>query len=222
MGFMKAMKAANNAWAMVSCEEGCGYLGPENLIDNRGHRLVIAIGVKVFTFVKSDVKSIDLICATSEWIKYAILLKNGKRYIATFMATTLSNKGKQISNALLNFEWWMAGIIYKEKSVQTYAPTVSPVTSTRASVSVEAESVKTTAKVRGTSSTAQTPPQSAIPAEKGGSEVQGMTSADAENTYLFALQMINTRSYNIAYNALLKIKGYKNSEELLKQIEDKI
>ena len=72
MGFMKAMKSANNSWAMVSCESGIGYLGPENLLDNRAHRLLISIGTNTFTFGKSDIKSVDLICATSEWVKYAI------------------------------------------------------------------------------------------------------------------------------------------------------
>ena len=45
---------------------------------------------------------------------------------------------------------------------------------------------------------------------------------EREQTYLFALQMINARSYDIAEKALVKIKGYKNVDELLKQIENKI
>ena len=74
MGVMDAMKAANNYWAMVACDSGIGYLGPENLVDNRAHRLVITIGTNTVTFGKNDVKSIDVIYATSEWIKYAIIL----------------------------------------------------------------------------------------------------------------------------------------------------
>lgn len=50
----------------------------------------------------------------------------------------------------------------------------------------------------------------------------GEYNAEAENTYRFALQMIEARSYDIAYNALSKIKDYKNEEELLKEIEDKL
>lgn len=35
MGFMAALKGANNSWATVTCEEGVGYLGPEKMVDNR-------------------------------------------------------------------------------------------------------------------------------------------------------------------------------------------
>ena len=43
-----------------------------------------------------------------------------------------------------------------------------------------------------------------------------------EQDYIFALDMINRRSYNVAYNTLSKIKGYKDADELLRQLEDKI
>lgn len=110
----QAFKTANNAWAQVTCEQGFGYLGPENLIVNRDQKLSIAIGRDAIVFGKADVRSIDVVCATSDWIKYAILLKNGKRYIATFMARPCSdNRGEIVPTALLNFEWWMADIIYK-------------------------------------------------------------------------------------------------------------
>ena len=42
-----------------------------------------------------------------------------------------------------------------------------------------------------------------------------------EQQYLFALQMMERRSYDIAYNALVKIKGYKNVDELIAQLENK-
>ena len=45
---------------------------------------------------------------------------------------------------------------------------------------------------------------------------------EREQMYLFALRMMDARSYDVAQNALLKIKGYKNVDELLKQIEDKV
>ena len=226
MGFMKAMKAANNAWAMVSCDKGLGYLGPEKFIDNRSHKLVIAIGTSVITFEKADVKSIDMICATSEWIKYAIVLKNGGRYIATFMATTVSNKGKTISTSLLNFEWWMADLLYKEKPVQVLTPTALPTVSAPTSSSAQSKQVKTSASTSVKAPSAQATDKNTTPVKKRAVKTkaneQEADSSDKENTYLFALQMLNVRSYNIAYNALSKIKGYKDSDELLKEIEDKI
>ena len=42
-----------------------------------------------------------------------------------------------------------------------------------------------------------------------------------QQLYLFALQMIERRSYDIAYNTLNKIKGYKNVDELLQQLENR-
>ena len=47
------------------------------------------------------------------------------------------------------------------------------------------------------------------------------TSPEQEQQYLFALQMIERRSYDIAYNTLNKIKGYKNVDELLQQLENR-
>lgn len=226
MGFMKAMKAANNYWAMVSCDSGVGYLGPENLVDNRAHKLVITIGTNTITFGKTNVKSIDLICATSEWVKYAITLKNDKRYIATFMALSLSENtgknsgflksgttgtGKKVSIGLLNFECWMSDIIYREKTIQV--PTANLITPLGESATVkkdETESVVKNVKDSNESSAEDK-------AQKESSD-----SSNKEKTYLFALQMIKTRSYDIAYNAFLKIKGYKNVDELIKEIEDKI
>ena len=50
----------------------------------------------------------------------------------------------------------------------------------------------------------------------------GLSDEKKEEFYLFALQTIERRSYNVAYNILLKIPGYKNADELLKEIENKI
>ena len=254
MGLMKAMKAANNYWAVISCDGGIGYLGPENLIDNRAHKLVISIGTSVITFGKADVQSIDMICATSEWIKYSIILKTGKRYIATFMVLSLSDKtgrstslsgtvntGKKVSMGLLNFEWWMADLLYKEKPVQTAISPVATVTSTEPltqapsttqsatpstaqSAAKKAES-KTAAPAK-TAKAAQSKKaveESQVSREKSALESkEEKNSEDKEKMYLFGLQMINQRSYDVAYNILSQIKGYKDVDELLQQIEDKI
>ena len=270
MGLMKAMKAANNYWAMVSCDSGIGTLGPENLIDNRAHKLVISIGTNVITFGKADVQSIDMICATSEWIKYSIILKTGKRYIATFMVLSLSDKtgrstslsgtvntGKKVSMGLLNFEWWMADLLYKEKPVQTAISPVATATSTEPLT--HAPSTTQSAAPSTAQSTAPSTAQSAAPsaAQSAAKKAESKTAApaktakatqskkaveesqvsreksaleskeeknseDKEKMYLFGLQMINQRSYDVAYNILSKIKGYKDVDELLQQIKDKI
>lgn len=119
MGFMSAMKGANNAWARVTANffDGVGYLGPKNLVDNRAHELMIsASSLKdAFVFTKNDVLAIDMICATSEWIKFKLLLKGGKLVIATFMALQPSQRGQEPSLNLLSFESWMMGIIYQDK-----------------------------------------------------------------------------------------------------------
>ncbi len=122
MGFLRAMKGANNVWGTIICADGVGTIGPENLIKNTNHKLMITIGFKTFTFSKSDVKTVQIIASTSEWIKYLILLKNGKSYVALFMMTAPSqnkrkslsgsDNGKKFNLAVQNFEWWMFDLVY--------------------------------------------------------------------------------------------------------------
>ena len=45
---------------------------------------------------------------------------------------------------------------------------------------------------------------------------------DKEVLYQFAVESIEKKCYKFGYDALKRIRGYKDSEELLKQIEDKI
>lgn len=45
---------------------------------------------------------------------------------------------------------------------------------------------------------------------------------EKEKLYGYALQMYGNRSYEVAYNTLLKIKGYKNTDQLLSELADKI
>ena len=246
MGVMDAMKAANNYWAMVACDSGIGYLGPENLVDNRAHRLVITIGTNTVVFGKTDVKSIDVICATSEWIKYAIILKNGKRYIATFMALSLSsnagknsgfmpngtvNTGKKVSMGLLNFEWWMSDIIYKEKVEEKPVTKAvdkdikTPKNQDKKEVVVSSNDEASIKKVAEKTVVETAIENFEIQENKdiqNENQKERAASSNEEQTYIFALQMIKVRSYEIAYNALSKIKGYKNTDELIKEIEDKI
>ena len=127
MGFLQAMKGANNAWGTIICSEGVGTIGPENFIKNTEHKLMITIGTKTIVFSKFDVEYIKIIVSTSEWIKYLIELKNGKKYIAIFMALTASSNagkslsasstGKKINIAIQNFEWWMFDLIYSNQNI---------------------------------------------------------------------------------------------------------
>ena len=132
MGFLSGMKAANNAWGQVTGNfiNGVGTIGPENMVDNRSHRLLISVGFSnPIVFTAKDLSSVDLICATSEWVKYKINFLDGRVAIATFMALSLEpngpkkkglglgsggvSTGKKFSMGLLNFEWWLADVIYK-------------------------------------------------------------------------------------------------------------
>ena len=243
MGFLKAMKGANNYWAMVSCANGIGYLGPENLLDNRAHRLSITgSGMETVVFGTKDVKSIDMICATSEWIKYSIVLKNNKRYIATFMVLSLSQQkgknsgflpsgtvdaGKKVSMGLLNFEWWMAEHLYKQ------ATPIQPVVVQREEMPTESVSVKANKEpVQTEAVKVKETKQVVVPQEEKHKvssvekvvceEIAQETDADKEKQYQFAVQMMETRRYEIAYNAFIKVKGYKKADEYIADLENKI
>ena len=117
MGFLDAMKGANNGWGVVTADfmDGIGYIGPEKLVDNRNHTLMISgTGLKESVlFTRDDVSELKVLFATSEWIKFKISLKDGKTFIATFLVLDVDNRGKKVSMGLLNFEWWLSGIIYK-------------------------------------------------------------------------------------------------------------
>lgn len=125
MGFLSAMKGANNVWGTVVSTDGVGTIGPANLVNNTEHKLMVTIGFKTISFTKQDVQSITLISATSEWIKYYVILKDGKRFSVTFMMLTTAKSsrtpisasytGKEINVAVKNFEWWMFDLIYSPK-----------------------------------------------------------------------------------------------------------
>ncbi len=114
MGFMAAMKGANNAWGTAVTVNGVGTIGPKNLVNNKEHELIIAntMGDEV-VFKKEDIDSIKVIAATSDWIKYALKLKNNFEAIITIMAKEQTNKGVGVSMKLQNFENWLFDIIYR-------------------------------------------------------------------------------------------------------------
>lgn len=159
MGFWKAMKGVNNAWGHVVSSEGVGTIGPENFINNTAHRLLITVGFKTVTFDKKDVRSLQTIAATSEWIRYLLVLKNGKKYTLTFIAFVVNKKGKTINPHLMNFEWWMFDLLYSEQALLRTASTSTATTQASASgANTTQASVPTTAKPTATTtSTANKP-----------------------------------------------------------------
>ena len=150
---------------------------------------------------------------------------------------------------LLNFEWWMADLLYKEKPVQTAISPVATATSTEpltqapsttqsaapsTAQSAAPSTAQSTAKKAESKTAAPAKTAKATQSKKAVEESQvsreksaleskeEKNSEDKEKMYLFGLQMINQRSYDVAYNILSQIKGYKDVDELLQQIEDKI
>ncbi|MGM9664289.1 MAG: hypothetical protein ACI3XF_05555 [Eubacteriales bacterium] len=117
MGLLNAMKGANNSWgyATGSCIEGVGYFGPENMVDNRNHKLMVSgSGMKEsIVFGKEDVTRMETLFATGDWVKYRIMLKDGKEIIVTVRAMENNQQGGQISMNLLNLESWLSDVIYK-------------------------------------------------------------------------------------------------------------
>lgn len=233
----------NTSWAMVTCQDGIGYLGPEHLVDNRATKMMIIIDSNITVFDKTDVKSVSLLCATSEWIKYEIVLKNRKRYIATFLTHALIKKpgatpaavwGNLLSGAIL-FEYWLADIIYKNNTAATTQIAAAP-TQVQPQDSVEQPKItvqKVAAPLQAKSKTTVTAskpiptPAQETPTEKTATtaikedSTKPLDLFEKEKLYGYALQMYGNRSYSIAYNVLLRIKGYKDSNKLLLELEDK-
>ena len=116
MGILDSVKGSANAWGVVTADflEGFANIGPAKLIDNRDHTLMITNAnlKEPILFTKEDVQEVKTLFATSEWIKYRITLKDGKCFIATFMTLRTTKNGRDVSLGLLNFEWWLAGLIY--------------------------------------------------------------------------------------------------------------
>lgn len=119
MGFFDAMKGANNNWGMATADflDGIAYIGPENIVDNRNHKIAltgfVGAGFDKFVFGKEDVANAEIIAAANDWVKYRITLNDGKVIIATIRAMAQGRNGVDIAMGLINFEWWLAGVIYK-------------------------------------------------------------------------------------------------------------
>ena len=169
----------------------------------------------------------------------ALSLSSNKGKNSSLMKTGTIDTGKKVSMGLLNFEWWMSDFIYKEKTTQTIATTtvpttVKPIATTSISSPVSATtpapaSVKPTPAPTSPTTTTKTmqkeektTPQTTNSTLRNDNTGASITDAEKEQQYCFAVQMLSMHSYNIAYNALLKVKGYKNADELLEQIKDKV
>ena len=115
-----AQENGTKTWGYVTGDfiDGIGYIGPENAVDNRKHKVVITgSSFSPLVFAKKDVKSVDVVCATSDWIKFRICLKDGKVAVATFTEVSKDPMG------VLTFEWWMADVMYKNAApVKKAAP----------------------------------------------------------------------------------------------------
>lgn len=72
MGFLSAMKGANNSWgyATGSCIDGVGYIGPEKMADNRNHKLMVSGSAmkESIVFGKEDIARVDTLFATGEFL----------------------------------------------------------------------------------------------------------------------------------------------------------
>ena len=212
--------------ASVSCSYGIGHLNDIRVYYGEEKELQIKIylgkdEVKIVPLTKENIESVDVICATSEWIKYAICLKDGERYFVTFGAIDRDSRGDfKIPGNLLCFERLMADFIYREKVAiggfvgDSKSSSAPPATRNKKKTPVVEKEDKPAQK--------QEEPVQETKGEFEQKETAGEIKGEFEQEYLFALDMINRRSYNVAYNTLSKLKGYKNADELLKEIEDKI
>ena len=88
-------------------------------------------------------------------------------------------------------------------------PPVKPVTTTQTVKPATTTVGTTTVAKPQTVTTTTVKPQAATANQK-----------EQEQLYLFAMQMMERRSYDIAYNTFSKIKGYKNTDAFLKKLED--
>ncbi len=107
MGFLNALKGANNAWGKAITKDGIGTFGPKNLVDNRSHELMIVIFNTEKIFTPADVASVKCLASASEWIKYSLTLKDGFNATLILYTRQSGQKGVDIANGWLNFEWWL-------------------------------------------------------------------------------------------------------------------
>lgn len=115
MGFLDAMKGANNNWGNAVGAFGVGYIGPKNLANNTAHELMISGSTlkDPIVFTVDDVQSITMVAAAGQWIKFKLCLKNGFEAVLTFLVVTQGQKGMELSMGYQNFESWMINKLYQ-------------------------------------------------------------------------------------------------------------
>ena len=117
MGFINAMKGSiiNWGYATGNCIDGVGYIRPEKTLNQENHKLMVSSPLMKdsIVFGKQDIARVGTLFATGEWVKYRIVLKDGKEIIVTVKAMENGQQNRQISKDLMTLEWWLAGVIYK-------------------------------------------------------------------------------------------------------------
>lgn len=109
MGFLNALKGANNSWGTCTSSDFPGpcYLGPKNLVDNTAQELMIS-GTALkedYIFNKNDVSRCDYKASGGTWIWFHIEFKNGK-HVEFILTGVVDQAGKPTTN-FLNFIMFM-------------------------------------------------------------------------------------------------------------------
>ena len=109
MGFLNALKGANNNWGVCTSQDFTGpcYLGPKNLVNNRAQELMIS-GTALkedYVFTKDDVADCTVKASGGTWIWFHIAFKDGK-HVEFILAGIVDQAGKPTTN-FLNFICFM-------------------------------------------------------------------------------------------------------------------
>lgn len=109
MGFLGAMKGANNNWGTCTSTDFKGpcYLGPKNLVNNSAQELMIS-GTslpKEYVFTGKDVAKCETKASGGNWIWFHIEFVDGK-HVEFFMSSIVDQQGN-IAMKLLNFVAFM-------------------------------------------------------------------------------------------------------------------
>ena len=124
MGFLEKVKtlgsvakSERNSWG-VGIGPGFNsvcYIGPRNYVDNHD-RTIRIVGLKTapYDFTAADVKYVQLLATTVEWVKYKIRFNDGKIFYATLrLKGGRSNYWMPFNVSWLTFELWLKDKIYK-------------------------------------------------------------------------------------------------------------
>ena len=105
MGFLSAMKGANNNWGMCTSSDFKGpcYLGPKNLINNRAQELMIT-GASLkgeYVFTNDDISNCAIQASGDNWIWFHLEFNDGKT--VEFILLPIISKNGTPSTNFLNF-----------------------------------------------------------------------------------------------------------------------